>query len=93
MSPLFGVVGARLLKLLLGSPTLLPRIVAEVKAAKQRMPSDAEIQALPDDEAAIAAFRADLDAAVAENAGIQARLQARVDADARPSGGSVPTGD
>jgi hypothetical protein len=84
MSPVLGV----LLKVILASPKLVPQIIAEVKAAKARMPTDAEIQALPDDEAAIAAFKLDVDAGLAENAAIQARLAARAAAL-----GAAPTGD
>lgn len=59
--------------------TLLQQFAASVKTFKAMSPKEADIQALPDDAAAIEAFARATTTALDENQQIQARIRARVD--------------
>lgn len=69
------------LRFIVSLPSLLRQFSAAVQDYKRLAPTDAEIQALPDDRAAIEAFARAVDVAQQENADITARLRARVDAE------------
>jgi len=77
MNPLVALLGARALKFILASPSLVRGFAAEVKRWKAERPSASDIAELPDDAAAIKAFADRIDESIAENAAIQARLRAR----------------
>lgn len=84
MSPLPAApVLARLaLKFLISKgPALMRQFSASVKDLKRLMPQDAELQALPDDAAAIEQFAVATHAALDESAAITARLRARAAAE------------
>lgn len=66
--------------------TLLTEFAAAVRRFKALSPTDAEVQALPDDEAAIAAFARAVDAGLEENAAIRDRLSARLAREADDDG-------
>jgi len=65
------------LKFVVASPSLLKQFGDSVKTMKRLAPTDADVQALPDDAAAIEQFAAATQAALQENARIAARLRER----------------
>lgn len=65
------------LKFVVASPSLLRQFGDSVKTLKRLAPTDADVQALPDDAAAIEQFAAATQAALQENAQIAARLRER----------------
>ena len=69
------------LRFIVSVPTLLRQFSAAVQDYKRLAPTDAEIQALPDDRSAIEAFARSVDAAQRENAEITERLRARAEAE------------
>jgi len=67
------------LKFLVGKGgAIIQEFAASVKRFKALSPTDAAIQALPDDAAAIEAFARSVQAGQAENAAIQGRLRRRI---------------
>ena len=74
------------LKFVVSLPALLRQFSAAVKDYKRLAPTDAELQALPDDHAAIEAFARATQAALQENADILARLSERAAREAEDDG-------
>lgn len=83
MNPIVMLLAHRALKFLVATPRLLPLFSDSLKAYKAQHLQDAEIQALPDDAAAIRTLAEKADAALRENADIQARLRERAAAETR----------
>lgn len=77
MNPIAVKLGHLALKFLVASPSLLRQFGDSVKTMKRLAPTDAEVQALPDDAAAIEQFAAATQEALRENAVITGRLRAR----------------
>ncbi len=77
MSALLIALGARALKFIVASPTLIAKFGAAVKQAKAESPSDAMLQSLPDDEAAIRMFAEAVARGERENADLVAWLEQR----------------
>lgn len=78
MSPVLALLAGRALKFILGSAELKKAFAASVRAYKATALNNAQIQALPDDEAAIEKLSADVERAIVENEQIQNRIKARI---------------
>lgn len=82
MSIAAGSLIARLaLRFIVSAPAVLAQFATAVQNYKRLAPTDAEIQALPDDRSAIEAFARQVDEAQRENADITSRLRARAEAE------------
>lgn len=77
MNPVAVKLAQLALKFVVASPSLLKQFGDSVKTMKRLAPTDADVQALPDDAAAIEQFAAATQAALQENARIAARLRER----------------
>lgn len=86
MNPLAAKLTHLALKFIVASPALLKQFAASVQTMKRLAPTDADIQALPDDAGAIEQFARATQAALQENADITARLRARAQQEAEDDG-------